>query len=151
MDLWTAVLTGNLPVVKQHIQFGSDLNAKEPQRGSNPLIITALTGNTEIMKLLIDAGADINAVNNDGSTALHTAAFLCQIDCVRILLENGAKTELRNNFGRTPLESVSSPWSPEVEGIYKMMAGALQIEMDMGYIRETRPKVAELIRQYSNA
>ena len=73
-DLHSAVVSGDLDIIKQHIKAGSDLNVLEPSRASTPLITAAFLGNTDAAKLLIDAGADINYKNADGSTALHTAA-----------------------------------------------------------------------------
>src|SRR5690606_36338394 len=74
-DIHTAVLTGDQAALRQHIAAGTDLNTKDPFGGSSPLISAAVFGKTEEAKILIDAGADINFQNNDGSTALHTAAF----------------------------------------------------------------------------
>jgi ankyrin repeat protein len=56
-----------------------------------------------IMKILIDAGARVNQADNDGDTALHTAAGAGNIKGVRILLEHGAKLEAKDKNGRTPL------------------------------------------------
>ena len=78
VDLHTAVITGNIEAIKQHIAAGSNLNEKEPIGGSSPLISACLFGKTDIAKVLIDAGADANFQNNDGSTPLHTAAFFCR-------------------------------------------------------------------------
>ena len=75
VDLHTAAIMGDLEATQQHIKAGSDLNVKEPTRGSTPLITAAMFGKTEIALALIKAGADINYQNYEGSTALHTAAF----------------------------------------------------------------------------
>jgi len=47
---------------------------------------------------------DPNARNNIGSTPLHSAAYRCYIEVVRVLLEHRADPTIRNNEGRTPLE-----------------------------------------------
>lgn len=75
VDLHMAALTGNLEAIQQHIQAGSDLNLREPTRGSTPLITAIVFDKPEVAKALIDAGADINLQNNEGSTPLITAAF----------------------------------------------------------------------------
>ncbi|MBT6391098.1 MAG: ankyrin repeat domain-containing protein, partial [Candidatus Marinimicrobia bacterium] len=36
MDIQTAVISGNLEVVKQHIEAGTDINQKEQMSGSTP-------------------------------------------------------------------------------------------------------------------
>ena len=56
VDLHSAVVTGNLEAVRQHIKSRSDLNVLEPSRASTPLITAAALGNTEAAKILIDAG-----------------------------------------------------------------------------------------------
>ena len=84
MDIHAATLLGDLEAIEQHIQAGSDLNEKEPAVGSTPLISAAVFGKTEIARALIEAGADVNLKNNEGSTALHTAAFLCRLEIVEI-------------------------------------------------------------------
>ena len=72
-------------------------------------------------KALIEAGADVNCQNNEGSTALHTAAFLCRTEIVEALLDNGADKNIRNNYGSTALESVSGPFE-NVKAIYDSSA-----------------------------
>ena len=148
VDIWTACAAGNTVVIEAHARFGTDLNAREPQGGSTPLIVASLFGQSASVEALLNAGVDVNSQNNEGSTALHTAAFFCHKDVVELLLENGADTELRNGYGRTPLESVAADWSPEVEGLYQMIGQALQIPVDMGRMKETRPQIATLIQQH---
>src|SRR6185369_9232122 len=90
VDIHTAVVSGNLDAVKQHIAAGTDLNEKDPFGGSSPLISAAVFGKTDMAKVLIDAGADLNFQNKDGSTALHTSAFFCRPEIVKLLLDKGA-------------------------------------------------------------
>src|SRR5687768_18276294 len=75
IDIHTAVVTGNIEALKQHISAGSNINEKDPFGGSSPLISASVFGKTEEARVLIDAGADLNFQNNDGSTALHSASF----------------------------------------------------------------------------
>lgn len=57
----------------------------------------------EVVEFLSKHG-DINAVDNDGSTSLHLAAELGNIQIVRILLANGANPSLQNKAGETPID-----------------------------------------------
>lgn len=148
VDLITAVATGNLEAVQQHIKAGSDLNVKEHTRGSTPLITATVFGKKEVALALIEAGADVNIQNNEGSTALITAAFFCHTEVVQSLLDHGADKELRNKAGRKALDSVSRPFD-EVKPMYDGFATALApagLVLDYEYIKETRPKIAEMLQ-----
>lgn len=148
IDIHTAVVTGNLDAVKQHIKAGSDLNVKDPFGGSSPLISAAVFGKTEIAKTLINAGVDLNFQNNDGSTPLHTAAFFCRPEIVRMLLDKGADKTIKNKFGATPYESVVTPYS-DVKSVYEMMEkmlGPMGLKLDYAYIEKTRPEIAAMLK-----
>lgn len=82
IDIHAAVVSGNIEAIRQHIAAGTDINQKDTMGGSSPLITACFYVQKEIAKLLINAGADINFQNNDGSTALHVAAFFCKPEMV---------------------------------------------------------------------
>jgi uncharacterized protein len=147
VDIHTAVITGNLEAVKQHIAAGSNLNEKDPFGGSSPLISAAVFDKPEIAKLLLDAGVDINFQNNEGSTALITAAFFCRPQIVKMLLDKGADKTIKNKYGATAYEGVAVPYA-DVKGSYEMMATMLApmgLKLDYAYIEKTRPEVAEML------
>ncbi len=147
-DIHTAVMSGNLEVVKQHIQSGTDINKKEPFGGSSPLITACLYEKKEVAQYLIESGANINFTNNDGSTALHVAAFFCKPELVKLLLEKKANKNIRNNYGSTAYESVAAPFNV-VKGIYEQMKVMLEpmgVKMDLAYIEKTRPVIASLLK-----
>ena len=148
MDLQTAVLYGDLQVVKQHIQADTDLNVKDPMSGSTPLITAATFDKTEIANALIDAGADLSIKNNDGATALHVAAFFCRVEIVQKLLDAGADKTLQNNFGATPRESVMGSFR-EIKPIYELMQsqlGPFGLELNMEELEKTRPVIAMMLQ-----
>jgi ankyrin repeat protein len=98
--------------------------------------------------LLIEAGADLNFKNDEGSTPLITAAFLCRTEIVEMLLAKGADKSIRNKAGSTALESVSGPWE-EVKPIYDILVGVLGplgLQLDYERIQTTRPKIAPMLR-----
>ena len=95
----------------------------------------------------IDAGADLGITNEEGSTPLHIAAFLCYPDIVKALLNGGADKEARNLAGRTALESVSTPFE-DIKPVYKGVAASLAplgFKLDFEKIEKTRPEIAELL------
>jgi uncharacterized protein len=148
MDIHTAVVTGNLAVVQQHIAAGSNLNEKDPFGGSSPLISAAVFGKTEIARALVEAGADLNFQNNDGSTALHSAAFFCRPEIVKMLLDKGADKTIKNKYGATAYESVAGPFA-ELKDAYDMMGkvlGPMGLKLDYAYIEKTRPEIAAVVK-----
>ena len=147
-SLHAVVVQGNLDIVNQHIQVGSDLNVIEPSGGSSPLISAALFSKTEIAITLIEAGADVNFQNNEGSTPLHTAAFFCRPEIVEALLENGADKSIRNNSGSTAFDGVAGQFE-QVKVIYEYFEatlGPLGLELDYDQLKETRPKIAKMLK-----
>jgi hypothetical protein len=148
MDIHTATVLGDMKVIQQHIDAGSDLDEREPTMGSTPLISASVFGRTEVARALIEAGADVNIQNNEGSTALHTAAFLCRTEIVEMLLAHGADKELLNIYGSTPLASVAGPF-PEVRPIYDEFSrnlGPLGFKLDYEQVEATRPVIADMLR-----
>src|ERR1700740_1105892 len=59
-------------------------------------------GHRDAALKMIAAGADVNAVQGDGTTPLHWAAYKIDADLVRALLGRGAKPDVLNNYGSTP-------------------------------------------------
>ncbi|HEY9049339.1 MAG TPA: ankyrin repeat domain-containing protein [Ohtaekwangia sp.] len=148
VDIHTAVVTGNIEAVKQHIAAGSNINEKDPFGGSSPLISAAVFGKSDIAKVLIDAGADLNFINNEGSTPLHTAAFFCRPEIVKMLLDKGANKTIKNKYGATPYETVAGPFN-DVKGAYDMMAkmlGPMGLKLDFAYLEQTRPVIAKMLK-----
>src|SRR5205085_6408496 len=60
----------------------------------------------EALQVALDLGADVNAVDNNGETAMHAAAYKSLPKVVSFLAAKGARIELWNRpdrFGWTPL------------------------------------------------
>jgi CubicO group peptidase (beta-lactamase class C family) len=138
---------GNAEAIRQHVEAGSDLDAKDPW-GSTALIIAATFDKIEVARALLESGADPDVTNNDGATALHAAAFLCRTEIVEALLEVGANKYLRNGYGNTAFKSVAGPFD-DVKDVYDAFAQALGpfgLVLDYERIRATRPQIAEMLR-----
>ena len=61
----------------------------------------------EAVRLLLDLGADINAVDDNGETAMHGAAYKSLPGMVQLLADHGADVEVwnrKNKYGWTPLQ-----------------------------------------------
>ena len=148
MDIPTAILSGNLDVVKQHIKAGTNINKKDQMTGSTPLITAVTFGKTEIAKALIAANADLSLKNNDGSTALHVAAFFCRIEMVQMLIDAKADKNIPNNFGATPRQTVLGPFE-EMKPVYEMLQQQLEpfgLKIDLNEVEKSRPVVAMMLQ-----
>ena len=143
-DIWTAARTGDIESIKEFLSRGVQVDSRD-ESGATPLSMAALTGEVETAKFLFSKGADVNARNNENNTSLHGAAFLGQVDVVKLLLEQGADRNARNDRRETPLDNASAPWG-QVEGFVRLIAGFLQVEVDMEAVRRGRAEVVTILR-----
>lgn len=148
IDIHSAVVSGNLEAVKQHIESGTDINQKETMSASTPLMSAITFDKPKIVKVLINSNADLSVTNNDGSTALHTAAFFGRIEMVKMLLDAGADTTIKNNFGATPRETVLAEFK-EMKPMYEMLTLQLEpmgFKLDLNKLEKARPIVAMMLQ-----
>ena len=113
-----AAMTADAEYMKALVELGADPSVKNAE-GSTALMTAAGLGTRspgedagteeeviEAMQVALDNGADINAVDNNGETAMHGAAYKNLPGAVTFLAEKGAKIDVwnkRNKFGWTPL------------------------------------------------
>jgi ankyrin repeat protein len=71
---------------------------------STPLIEGVRSGDPVAVNAELDRGADVNAAESDGTTALHWAAQIDDVQMLELLLEAGAAVDATNRFNVTPLE-----------------------------------------------
>lgn len=91
--LYVAALEGHLPVIKQLVGSGADVNGVTVTPDGDrwtPLIIAAYVGNKDIVDFLVSHGADIDTKDNHGYTALSWAMKEGYSNTVRLLITRGA-------------------------------------------------------------
>ena len=96
ISIHDAAHTGNIEVVKKHLDAGTDVNAKD-EDGYTPLYAVAGGGHKEIAELLIAKGADVNAKiegggSYKGDTPLDLAISRKQTETANLLRKHGGKT-----------------------------------------------------------
>ena len=143
-----AVAKGNLEETKKRLGNARRINARQGEGGSTLLSTAALHGRLDIAKYLIERGAKVDATNNDGNTPLHVAAFLCRTEIVQLLLDQGGSVTQKSNRGETPIDVVSGDWNDGLADLYKGIASAVRIELDLNRIQRERPRIGKLLREH---
>jgi hypothetical protein len=100
ISIHEAAALGNIEAVKQFLDSGTDVNAKD-KTGGTPLHRAAYYGHKEIAELLISKGADVKAKNYGGYTPLHYAPTK---EIVELLIAKGADVNAKTKRGDTPLD-----------------------------------------------
>ena len=98
-----------LEEVRQLIQDGADINAKDKNK-STPLMSAAeYNTNPEVLKVLLEADTDVNAQSKNGWTPLmHVALYNTNPEVLKVLLEAGADVNAKEDrYGSTPLNFIS--------------------------------------------
>ena len=85
-----ATQLGNIEAVKQHLDDGAEVNAKDGT-GRTLLHWAAWVGHKEIAELLITAGADVNAKDGDDDTPLDEAVSEGEKEIADLLRKHGGK------------------------------------------------------------
>jgi hypothetical protein len=76
----------------------------------------------EATKAALDLGNDINAVNGNGQSALHGAAYMGSVPLIQFLVDHGAKLDVQNRLKQTPYYIT--------QGVYQ--AGSYFVRKDAG-------------------
>ena len=102
ISIHDAAAVGNIEAVKQYLDGGADVNAKDGG-GWTPLFYAAFSGRTEVVELLIAEGVDVNAKDNLGT--LRYAASGGHKETVELLIANGADVYAKGGGNdTTPLD-----------------------------------------------
>ena len=112
ISIHQVVFDGNIGAIKQHLDSGAEVDAKDNKFVGTFLHWAAAGGQKEIVELLIAKGADVNATDGDGDTALHLAGSTTASTAItELLISKGADVNAINMSppgrrigGMTPLD-----------------------------------------------
>ncbi len=142
-----AAETGDIPLMKLLLDLGADptiVNADNvtPLLAASGVGVLSNGDETagteeeaiEAVQLLLDLGADINAVDDQGKTAMHGAAFKSWTKLVQFLADHGADVNIwnrENSRGWTPLMIAQGhrpgnfrPSAETIEAVERVMRAA---------------------------
>ena len=127
-----AARDGNIEAVKQHLDAGTDVNAKDSARWT-PLFYAAYGGHKDIIELLLASGADVNAKDVKGGTPLQIAAFRDQKETAKLLIAKGADVNAKMvsgaKKGNTPLDAANETGNTEIADLLRKHDGKTKSEL----------------------
>jgi len=103
----------------------------------------------EAMQAALDLGADLNAVDDNGETAMHGAAYKNLPGAVQFLADKGASIEVwnrKNKFGWTPLRIAEGYRFGNFKPSFETMAVFRRVMKAAGVSIVTEPEVAGTLR-----
>ena len=68
------------------------------------ITLQPLGRHSEVVRQLLEAGCDLQLCDLEGTSPLHGAVMVGQLDTARLLVGAGADTRARDRMGRTPAD-----------------------------------------------
>ena len=105
-----AAQTADVEFMKTLIDLGADPLVTNEDNRTALMLAGRRTGTAQevlaVMQMALDFGVDIDAVDDNGETAMHAAAYKNRAEPIKLLAEKGASIEIwnrENRYGSTPL------------------------------------------------
>ena len=170
VPLINVLLYDHEPCVPLLLAAGADVNITDKDSGSSALMIAIKKDRNETFDQLLEAGADVNIVNNNGNTALTTAAAYwwkndefvkrllkanCRINTMAGMTENALAVHLRGpsstNYITWPLVAAGEMLNGFRKVHYLLDFLTLDVRIQLKYIcRETIRKHLLNLDPHSN-
>jgi ankyrin repeat protein/ketosteroid isomerase-like protein len=133
--LIAAAWNGDHATVSEVLDFGADVNHRDPASGLTALMIAAGRADAPMTDLLVGRGADVfTADSGAGATALHKACQGGSLDVVRTLVEAGAFVDaVAPTTGHTPLMDALWFKFPEVAKYLLDSGAGLNLSTHYGF------------------
>ena len=96
------------------LDSGGHVDARGGRALATMIMKASARGHTALVEQLIQRGANVNLQDEQGSTALHAAAFMGDQPTVVVLLEAGARSQLGNMDGETALDWAEEKGHPTI-------------------------------------
>ena len=130
--------SGHIEAVKQHLDAGAEVDAKDDKFVGTFLHWAAAGGQNEIVELLIAKGADVNATDGDGDTPLHLAGnSTATKEIAELLISKGAGVNAMNLSppgrrigGMTPLDMATLGNRTEIADLLRKHGGKTGEELE---------------------
>ncbi len=107
MSIHKAAEEGNIEIVKQLLEAGTDVNATD-KFGGRPMGYAIAGGHKKIVELLITSGGDVNLIDSPGGSGgtapLHWACLNGRTNIAELLISKGADVNTIFKGSLTPLD-----------------------------------------------
>ncbi|XP_018612889.2 ankyrin repeat domain-containing protein 50 [Scleropages formosus] len=131
--LANAAHMGSADVAQLLLTRGADLELVDFQ-GQTPLILAARQGHAKVLLALLDWAAQhglevarmVNHADNEGWTALRSAAWAGHVEMVRMLLDAGAEVDGSDSEGRTALRAAA--WAGHEDVLLTLLNKGAQVD-----------------------
>lgn len=105
-------------MVKELIDAGMDVNARDFDREDTALHMAAAKGQKEVIEILVANGANVNAQNNRGQTPLHSLVKK-RFDLLALwLVRQGADINLEDDKNCSARDFALNWFQQELDGIF---------------------------------
>ncbi|KAI8336642.1 ankyrin repeat-containing domain protein [Chlamydoabsidia padenii] len=118
-NLWVAAGDGQLDRVKELVESGAEVNAKD-NFGYTPIHAAVSYNQKEVLDYLLNNGGDINVEDFEKDTPL----YVCEtVDMAKFILDRGANPSHKNQDGISPAQTANEEGWKDVAQLLASITG----------------------------